>query len=157
MRVYPPLLSCLAYAFKTFGVIYIALFLVSVILNVIKHRPLIASFGDAVPTVVVIFLAIPVALAAVVYLGARVWAWSFDQNGLTGRSYWGRRVAIRWSDVASVRNTSVEGIPALLIGSSSDKKELFAYTLGVSIADVYIRLYQYAGPEHVLTQAFKPA
>ena len=79
------------------------------------------------------------------------------QHGLKGRSYWGRRVAITWADVASVKNTSVEGIPALLIGSSTSKAELFAYTLGVSIPDIYTGLYRYAGPQHMLTYTFRPS
>ena len=154
MRVYPPLSNCLIYAFKTFGVIYAVLFVISIATNAYRHRPLTPFLEADALTFLMAFLAIPAVLAAVVYFGARVWAWSFDAYGLKGRTYWGRRVTMRWTDVSRVANTSVEGIPALLISSSDGKREIFAYTLGVDIPGVYQQLVRYAGPNHVLTQSF---
>lgn len=157
MRVYPSLLACARYAFKLFGLVFVLLVVLTGVANVAKHRPFLASLGDDLPIALAVWLVITAVLAAVVYVGARVWAWSFDQDGVRGRSYWGRRVAMKWQEVEGVANTSVEGIPALVISSSNGKSKIFAYTLGVSVASIYAKLQQYAGRDHVLTQAFKPA
>ena len=156
MRVYPPLLACARYAVKLFGLVSALLVVLTGVANVAKHRPFMASLGNDLPILLAVWLVVTAVLVAVVYVGARVWAWSFDHNGIKGRSYWGHRVAMKWHEVERVANTSVEGIPALLISSSNGKSKIFAYTLGVSITSIYAKLQQYAGPDHVLTQAFKP-
>ena len=155
MKVYPPFLPCLWYALKTFGIIYIVLFGFFTVTRLLRHEPVSGSLSADFWLLPVFLTAIPTLLALVVYLGARVWAWSFDQYGLKGRTYWGRRVAIRWADVGDIKATSVEGIPALLIASRSNKSELFAYTLGVDLREIHIQLARRAGPDHMLTQCFR--
>ena len=156
MRVYPPFANCLIHAFKTFGVIYALLLAISIAINAYRHQPLIPFLDADAPTLLVVLLVIPAVLAAAVYLSARVWAWSFDANGLRGRTYWGRRVTMRWTEVDRVANTSVQGIPALLVIGADDKREILAYTLGVDIPGIHRQLVRHAGPDHVLTRSFGP-
>ena len=156
MKVYPPFTPCIRYAFKLFGFLYVFLFGAMAIARLVQGLPIVESVPSDLWILVALLLAIPTILALVVYIGARVWAWSFDQYGVKGRSYWGRRVEIRWPDVSDVRATSVEGIPALLIGSRSSKSEIFAYTLGVDLRKIHTQLVRRAGQDHVLTQCFDP-
>ena len=157
MEIYPPFWPCLRYAAKTFGVIFISIFGLFVAKQVFRHEPLHLSFRPDFWVVPILLAALPIALALVVYVGARVWAWSFDQYGVRGRTYFGKRISIPWSDVNDVKGTSVQGIPALLISSHTTKSELFAYTLGVDLQQIHTHLSRRAGPEHLLTQCFEPA
>ena len=138
-----------------FGVVYLGLIAFYGILGALKDHSFSLPSGLGLLLLFSVFVAISIALAIVVYLGAFVWAWSFDKYEIKGRSYWGRRVSMRWSDVVSVANTSIEGIPALLIGSKSSNRAIFAYTLGIDLKLVYSKLLRNAGPDHLLTQCFQ--
>lgn len=151
--VYPPLKACALYVLKLFGIIYVSLLVFVMVANGIKGRPLLGSAGDDLALVVGVFVALPILATLAIYGAARLWAWSIDAAGIRGRSYWGRRVAIGWTDVDEVDRTSVEGIPALVIHSARGG-DVFAYLLGVDAARVQARLRKLAGPAHALTQAF---
>ena len=157
MPIYPPFLPCLRYAAQTFGLIFLSIFGVVVITHLIRHQSPLASLRSDFWLIPVFFAAITIVFALVVYVGARVWAWSFDQYEVRGRTYFGKRISIPWPDVAEVKPTNVKGIPALLITSRSTGKELFAYTLGVDLQQIHAQLSLRAGPGHMLTQCFDTA
>lgn len=138
-----------------FGVVYVSLIVIYGIIEALKDHNFSFPSGLGLLLLFSVFAAVSIALAIVVYLGAIVWAWSFDKYEIKGRSYWGRRISMRWSDVTSVANTSIEGVPALLIGSKSSNRAIFAYTLGIDLKLVYSQLLRNAGPDHLLTQCFR--
>lgn len=159
MKVYPPFLSCLRWAARTVITLLVVLLVVLVGARALKGGLAVLMDYPAVETIAAIVLfaaAFVLMLALVAYLGARAWAWSIDREGLKGRTYWGRRVSMRWEDITTITATPVEGIPALSIGASTTKAPLFAYLLGIDVDQVRSRLRLHAGPEHPLTRCFEP-
>jgi hypothetical protein len=84
----------------------------------------------------------------------RALAWSIEPFGLVGRSYWGRRTRIAWTDVSRVALLPGD-IPGLVVMSASSKNEIVAYLLGVDSTEVYAHVSRYAGHTHVFAQWFK--
>jgi hypothetical protein len=155
LTIYPPIGPCLKFSVKTLGLVLGFVLLLGIVVRYFKDEPFIGFL--LVFQLSLFFVGLAVPLGVVLYLILRVWAWSVEPSGLTGRSYWGRRSHIAWKDVDRVGFVAIEGIPALVVTSATSKQEVFAYTLGINIPDVHTHLYRYAGPEHVLTQWFRPA
>lgn len=136
------------------GLVFGFVLLLGIVIRFFRGEPFIGF--SLIYQLFLLFIGLAVLLGVVLYLILRAWAWSVEPSGLTGRSYWGRRSHIAWKDVDKVGSIAVEGIPALVVTSATSKREVFAYTLGVNIQEIHAHLSRHAGPEHVLTQWFRP-
>ncbi len=155
LKIYPPIGPCLRFSVKTLGLILGFVLLLGIVVRFFKGEPFIGFL--LISQLSLLFVGLAALLGVILYVILRVWAWSVDPSGLTGRSYWGRRSHIAWKDVAKVGSVTVEGIPALVVTSATSKREVFAYTLDANIPEIHAHLFRYAGPQHVLTQWFRPA
>lgn len=155
MKIYPPLTPCLAFSVQTLGTILGLILLLDMVLSFLKGEPF-SGFSDMFQTALV-FVVLAGLAGLILYLILRVWAWSIEPSGITGRTYWGRRSRIAWSDVDKVAFVALGGIPALVVTSTTSKREVLAYTLGANMPEIHAHLFRHAGPDHVLTQWFRPA
>lgn len=150
----PPLRACLRFGGRLFATIVAVLVLLLIGPALLQGKPFMG-----VETLLALLaggVALGLVLGLVLYLILWPWRLRVALAGVSGRSYIGFSRTIAWKDVGMVRPFFVEGIPALLIGSTSSNKEIVAYTLGIDIEAAYRALRRHAGEEHMLTQAFVP-
>ena len=155
LKIYPPLWSCIKFSVTTLGLVLGIVLLFGIAVRFFKGEPFIGLL--LIFQLSLFFAGMAALLGVILYLILRAWAWSVEPYGLTGRSYWGRRSRIAWSAVEKVGFIAVDGIPALVVTSAKSKQEVFACTLGANIPEIYAHLFRHAGPDHVLTQWFRPA
>jgi hypothetical protein len=152
--IHPPLPSCLRFAFRTIGIVFGALGVIAFLAAMASGKPLPTT--RVLGSLLIVVVGTSLVLAFAIYASCRFSAWRVERDGVVGRSLWGRRTRIAWTEVRSVKFFSVEGIPALLIEASSGGREIVAYTLGVDVAAVHAALDRHAGPTHTLTRWFTP-
>jgi hypothetical protein len=154
LKIYPPLTPCLKLSVKTFGLAFGFILFLGMVVRLFKGEPLIGFL--LIFQLTLLFVGLAAFSGVLLYLILRPWACSVEPTGISGRTYWGQRSRITWDDVENVSVRVVEGIPSLVVTSASSKREVYAYILGVNIPEVYAHLARHAGPDHVLTQWFRP-
>ncbi|WP_146907707.1 hypothetical protein [Arenimonas daejeonensis] len=157
MKFHPRLHSCLVFAGRLCAWVVASLLVVALVADLLNGRPPLNVIRGAPLTIISIVLGMWLAFAATFYVVLWLWTWTVHASGLDGRSYWGRRVHIRWEDVGQIYATSIEGIPALGVVSLTSKREIMLYVLGVDWAEAHRALLRHAGPDHALTHAFAPS
>jgi hypothetical protein len=155
LKIYPALILCLRFSLKRLGFILGFLLLLGIAIRALRGEPFIGFM--LIFQLALLFAGLAALLGGLMYLILRVCAWSVEPSGISGRTYWGRRSCIAWTEVDKVVSVSIEGIPALVVTSANSKREVYAYTLGANVSEIHEHLSRHAGPDHVLTQWFRPA
>lgn len=124
--------------------------------DLVSGRPLLGPLRGSPLTFIFLVLGAWLVFATTAYAILWAWRWTVEPEGISGRSYWGRRTLISWNDVGSVHATSIEGLPALGVRSLTSKRDVLLYVWGIDLASAHQQLQRYAGPRHVLTLAFAP-
>lgn len=156
MTIHPSILTCIKFSVKTFGPVFLLLLAFSLVVDLVESRQFMGALLHNPLESLGVFGGLPLAAAFVFYIILRACAWTIEPDGLRGRSYWGRRELIAWSDVDKVVYVAAEGLPVLQVTSASSKKKIFAYVLDINSAEIHAQLRRHAGPDHVLTQCFRP-
>jgi len=138
-----------------FGIIFGVMFLIIYAKRLYNGTPIFTNLVDEFYMLLLLFVGFPLAAALILFAIFRIWLCSIDTSGISGRSYWGRRNFIPWSDIGNIGHISVEGIPAVLISSASSKKEVCAYILGADLSAFHAKLIHLAGSENPLTRYFR--
>lgn len=94
-------------------------------------------------------------LALSLYVLFRIGGWMILPEGIEGRSYWGRKTALAWSEIDDIVRFDQQGIPVLKISSRTSKREICACTLAVNLTSIHSQLCRHAGMDHELTQWFR--
>lgn len=159
MKVYPPFSACLKYSAAMLGYALAGAAVVGMLAYLLKHRgvsaALLESAGVVASGLLAIALAGALALASLLYLLLRVGAWTICAKGLAGRSYWGRKTTLAWSDISDIVRIDQQGIPYLKIGARTPRREIWACALGANLAAIHAELCRHAGADHELTHWFR--
>jgi hypothetical protein len=156
LKFRPSFQSCLSFAGKLTGWLVGAVVVLGLLADLVQGRPPLGVIVREPLTFLAIFLGLWIAFAVTFYLTLRIWTWSVLADGVRGRSYWGRRVDIRWDDVDRVYATAIEGIPVLGVVARDARREAMLYVMGVDLTVAHRALLMHAGPDHMLTLAFAP-
>lgn len=155
ISIYPPLAACLKFSFKLLFTVIVVVAVIQVGMGwLFGKEPSLKGFRNPAK-LIVLLSALATGLGVAIYGIYRWSAATIDKAGIKGRSFWGRKLFFQWSEVESVRQTAVNGAPALIISSKSGK-ELWFYILGIDISSTYTALCQTIGPDHSFAQFFKP-
>jgi hypothetical protein len=84
------------------------------------------------------------------------WQCTLTREGISGRSYIGFRRSIPYKNIGAPFIDSSQGFPLLRMSDRVTGKELVMYPIGLDLVEVHKKLLEWAGPDHPLTQAFRP-
>lgn len=139
-----------------FGFLLFFMVVVGVIADAVKGRAPLQWLLKSPLEIIGIFGGLILVLGLCLFALSWICACSVESDALKGRNFWGRRKAIAWDDIGQIVSTRVEGMPALVVGSASSKKEIYVYVLGADLEKIHAALWQHAGPQHALTRLFRP-
>jgi len=156
LRAYPPLMACLRFSFTFFAALISIFVICDVIANLLKSRPI--HFPALEHPLRTLISTAMVAFVTGILLFAICWPWAatINEAGLRGRTFWGRSANIPWSDIGSVTEVTVKGLPSLVVASASSKRKIWLHVMGVDAANIYRHISAYAGPDNILAQWFTP-
>ena len=140
----------MAYATRLFSAIFAALFVVHVVTGYIRGTDPFASYAGRWPELLAAYAGVCAVAGMLLFALLRFWSATVSSDGLHGRSYWGRRRTITWSDAVRVYDLPVEGIPAMRVESASGRDVFFAY-LAEQVPMLRTALLETAGAEHPVT------
>jgi hypothetical protein len=152
VRLNPSLIACLQFSFTLIGSVLVLAVMFDIAGELIRGRPMrvpsLQSIERTLTSIAIVASGLGTALFGIFWISGV----TINENGLRGRTFWGRRIAIAWDEVASVRKVFVSGIPSLIVRSASSNKELWLPILGRDVRRVYLEIRTYVAPNHPLTQ-----
>jgi hypothetical protein len=98
-------------------------------------------------------LTLGVLLGYFVFAANGLWAWTVEDDGVSGRRFWGRREHLRWDEIGQVSPRSIHGIPCLTIATLNLEREVHACNFGVDLSYLLACVVERAGPDHPLALA----
>ena len=154
--LFPPLRACLRWA-ATFVFWLSATIICMTIVSRRLRSQALPEFWFTQPMRLPIFLVgMTVAFGALIFVITWACAPTITIEGLRGVSISGRKAVLPWTSLDTVESTSVQGLPALVVKSSSLKKKVLMFTLGIDRRAFHGALARTAGSNHVLTKCFEP-
>ncbi|MGH8445852.1 MAG: hypothetical protein ACREVL_11325 [Solimonas sp.] len=153
MRIAPTLAALLRHSLVLLAGAFAGIVLVKSIADIVAGRPLSISQVSNLAVLLAIVFCGAMILGLLLFGMICLWAAKIERQGLSGRSYWGRRRIIPWSALDRVERISIEGIPALRVGDG--RQDIVIYMLGVDVAAVHPELCRCAGIDHPLPRALR--
>jgi hypothetical protein len=153
LAVRPPFRAFMRAIVLLLGAALLALFATMLILGLARHKPLPSLAGVGAWWGVGVLL-LPVVLGCLLWVLALPWSCTLSRDGVSGRSFVGRRQAIRYEDVGSLWVYANGGFPLLYINSRCRRREIVMYLTGVDRSALHGALERLAGPHHLLTREF---
>jgi len=119
-----------------------------------RDRRLPPALSESLLGLVSFIALAPLALGLFVFLIGRVCAATATRDGLVGASLWGKPDIVSWSSIERVVPRVFHGLPSLLVRSSASRKAIVIFTIGLDRKEIFTRLAELAGAEHILTRYF---
>ena len=153
-RIYPPLGACVRWALKLFLWLSIITITFTVAGRLLRGQPLPMDFLEITGKIILFCFGVGVVLGLLIFAICRVWSTTFRDGSMGATTLLGRMAEVPLSSITEVRSTSIQGLPVMIVKSSSSESELYIYTLGLDRDAAHLRLSSLAGPENLLTKAF---
>lgn len=154
LRLQVPFYACLKYSFVFFGgaiFIMLATYWIGDIINNREHTIYAFQHPDKI---IKVSLGLTVVMAVLFYIIFLWFASRVDVNGVHGRTYWGFKHYIPWSELAHINEMRFKGIPVLVLASRNGK-EIWLYRLGLRRKAVHDALVRLLGHDHNFVSYFR--
>jgi hypothetical protein len=160
VRIFPPLAALLWFAFSAVAVLAVlAAAVAAAAFGWLSSTASTITTGGAGMHLVKLAGAgacgMAVVLGLLLFFVCWLWAATVDSQTISGRTYWGRRVTMRWEAMTAVQMNRVSGLPAVTVKAQTGRT-IWVYVSGLDLTVVHTRLCRVLGPEHAFTRMFEP-
>ena len=129
---------------------------ITIISRKVRHQALPQSWFDHPMQLPAVLIGVTSAFGMFLFVVAWAFAPSITAEGLKGPWSWGQATTLPWSSIDAVEVANIQGVPGVLVKSTTLQKKIFMLTVGIDLRALHQALACTAGQSHVLTEYFKP-